>query len=123
MTDEDEFEELVPDAGADSGPFSVESVDPLVYTMDETSPELRAAAAYIPVAPKLTIRDAAPTPPMERKHEIWTPGGEISKPIKEGSGNSPIARAIKSLTTFIIIMLPMVVIAGVVWLAWSAYSK
>lgn len=119
---DEDFEEMVPEFD-DSGPFSVEAVDPLVYTMDETSPELRAAASYIPVAPKLTIRDAAPVPPRARKHDAWTPGGEATEPVEITPSSSPALRIFKRAFSLLLVIIPLAAVAGIVWLGYSLYTK
>jgi len=118
----EEFEELVPESDDGTGPFSVGAIDPLVYTMDDTSPELRAAASYIPVAPKLTIRDAAPVPPQHRQHEAWTPGGDVEPAMLKPAGPSVATRLARSTITLLVVAIPLVVVAGIVWMAYSLYS-
>lgn len=59
------------------GPFSVEPVDPLIFKQSSDSPEMRAAAAYIPVVKRrLRITDPKPTKPQQRDHDQWTPGSQ-----------------------------------------------
>lgn len=57
------------------GPFSIEPVDPLVFGENNDSPELRPAAAYVPVGPQLGARTPRPRLPEERSYPKWTPGG------------------------------------------------
>lgn len=76
MNDPDEtLKSDTPQPPRSGGPFSVDPVDPLIFKQSNDSPEMRAAAAYIPVANRrLKIRDPKPVKPEEREHDQWTPG-------------------------------------------------
>lgn len=120
--DFEEFESETVDGP--TGPFLTDAVDPLIYSTDETSPELRAAAAYIPVAPKLTIREAAPTPPMPRKHQTWVPGGETATPIIPPKRRaSVVTRFVRSVLALVMIAAPIGVIAALVWFGIQIYRQ
>jgi hypothetical protein len=61
------------------GPFGVESVDAIVYSRAEDNPELRLAASYIPISPKLKVKDSKPVKPMKKTFDKWVPGSESEK--------------------------------------------
>lgn len=119
MNDPDETlksEEPLPQRSG--GPFSVEPVDPLVYRQTNDSPEMRAAAAYIPVANRrLRIRDPKPVKPEERDHDQWTPGAKTTQPTDDGTINARTrVRGIgmKVLTVLLIVVPVALIVAAVV---------
>lgn len=57
-----------------TSPFGTGPVDPLVFVDDGTSPELRPAAQYVPIGPRLTLRPPAPAPKTKKAYKPWTPG-------------------------------------------------
>jgi hypothetical protein len=114
---ESDWEDLEPT----TNPFSTDAVDPLVYSMDDTSPELRAAAAYIPVAPKLTIRESAPLRPQPRQHSAWTPGGDEVHVVPVGQQPPLTSRLLKGVLSSVFVVAPLAAIALAVWVAYSLY--
>lgn len=121
MSQEEEFEVLEPGEGIAS-PFSVGPVDPLVYRMDDTSPELRAAAAYIPVAPRLTIKEAAPTPPSRRQHASWTPGDADAIPQEaHNAGPGAVAVALRKTLMLLLALVPFAAAGALIWIGISLY--
>ena len=56
-----------------TSPFGTGPVDPLVFVDDGTSPELRPAAQYVPIGPRLTLRPPAPAPKVKKAYVPWTP--------------------------------------------------
>lgn len=121
MSQEEDFEVLEPEDGL-SSPFSVGPVDPLVYRMDDTSPELRAAAAYIPVAPRLTIKEAAPTPPSRRKHASWTPGDADAVPQEAlNAGPSAASIVLRKTLMLLLALVPFAAAGALIWIGVSLY--
>lgn len=57
-----------------NSPFGVAPVDPLVFKKTTDSPELRAAAAYIPISTVPVEREKAPEEPTRQDFDSWTPG-------------------------------------------------
>lgn len=97
------------------GPFSVEPVDPLIYRQSNDSPEMRAAAAYIPVASRrLPINEAKPEKPESQEHDQWTPGAkqQVSAPSSKASQEAPGApgRFGMRILTFLLILVPVALI-------------
>lgn len=115
---ESEWESLEPLGN----PFSTDAVDPLVYTHDDTSPELRAAAAYIPVAPKLTIRESAPVKPQPRTHSVWTPGGDNVTIVPADTKTSFFPRFVKGTVSSILIAAPLIAVGLAIWVALNLYQ-
>lgn len=117
MIDPDETlksdEQQVPRSG---GPFSVEPVDPLVYRQSSDSPEMRAAAAYIPVANRrLRIRDPKPVKAEQREHDQWTPGGpqQPGTPAPETPSAAPTRLGMRILTALLILVPLALIVAAV----------
>lgn len=106
------------------GPFSVEPVDPLIYRQSNDSPEMRAAAAYVPVASRrLRLNEAKPEKPANQEHDQWTPGAspERTSPPPMASQEAPAApaRLGMSILTFLIILVPVALIVAAVALGAS----
>lgn len=117
MTDPDEtLKPEEPQKPRGGGPFSVEPVDPLVYRQSNDSPEMRAAAAYIPVASKrLRIRDTKPVKPETKEHDQWTPGAK-GRPAKAASADldATSGRLGLRILTGLLILVPLALIVAAV---------
>lgn len=101
------------------GPFSVEPVDPLIYRQSSDSPEMRAAAAYIPVASRrLKIDEPKPEMPDDEEHDQWTPGADPvrttpqSQP-KEAPSAPPVRLSMRILTAILVLVPVALIIAAV----------
>jgi hypothetical protein len=101
------------------GPFSVEPVDPLIYRQSNDSPEMRAAAAYIPVANRrLKIEEPKPEMPEAEEHDQWTPGTTpVSPPVqsrtKEVPSEPPVRLSMRILTAILILVPVALIVAAV----------
>lgn len=105
-------------------PFGTESdVDYLVYRPPSDSPELRSEATYIPVAPKLQIRDAAPIKPQTRVYSAWTPGDPEEKETKPKSPpRSKVSTVLRFALIAAVSLAPIIVVLLVTRYALSLYS-
>lgn len=101
------------------GPFSVEPVDPLIYRQSNDSPEMRAAAAYVPVASRrLRANETKPEKPQSQEHDQWTPGTPTPKASHAPKGPQeapePQARLSMRILTFLLILVPVALIVAAV---------
>jgi len=99
-----------PAAPTHKSPFGIEAVDPLVYRQTDDSPELRAAAAYVPITPRLQVKDARPVPPRKKYFGKWTPGGEEKTEEHLGEGNKERTMP-KSLSVALVLLVSILPIA------------
>jgi hypothetical protein len=100
------------------GPFSVEPVDPLIYRQSNDSPEMRAAAAYIPVASRrLKIDEPKPEMPEAEEHDQWTPGAApvrvTPNKAQETPAEPPVRLSMRILTAILILVPVALIIAAV----------
>lgn len=118
-------EEKVHDQSQQSGPFSVEPVDPLVFEQSTDAPELRAAAAYIPISAKRppSAPIAQPPAPAPRPASRWTPGlqqdtSDITLPPGSlGTRNAP--KAVQVLFTAAAVFIPLALVVAAVYFGLS----
>lgn len=105
-----------------SGPFGTGPVDSLVYRDSGISPELRPAAAYIPAAKRLVVREAPPVQAEPRRYSDWVPGpAESSGSIQE----RPVAKAIpwsRVITTLVMLTAPILLLTLTFMVAKQATS-
>lgn len=124
---EDEFEPLeeTTKQTKPKSPFGTESdVDYIVYRPPSDSPELRSEAAYVPVAPKLQIRDAAPIKPQTRVYSAWTPGSseEETESKPKPPARSKTSTALRYALIAVVSLAPIIVVLLVTKYALSLYS-
>lgn len=120
MTDPDDtLKSDEPQPPRSGGPFSVEPVDPLIYRQSNDSPEMRAAAAYVPVVKRrLPISEPKPEKPETQEHDQWTPGDDGRKrqspPNTPEQPPQPPARLGMRILTFLLILVPVALIVAAV---------
>lgn len=107
------------------GPFAVEPVDPLVYHKADDSPELRPAAAYVPAAPRLTIRESAPAVPETREHREWVPDApeESTPPVRQPRVSPGAKDVARSGLFFALMLLPILLIILAVLFGIGLYQQ
>lgn len=119
-----------------NSPFGVAPVDPLVFKKTTDSPELRAAAAYVPISATPAEREKPPEQPTKKDYSSWTPGTPtgvtaIAEPPKthkkpnfqKKEKNVPIEKikpdignSLKIIFTIIAIIVPLAMLAGAIYI-------
>lgn len=113
-----------------NSPFGVAPVDPLVFKKSTDSPELRAAAAYVPISSTPVERAKPPSEPVKQDYGSWTPGlptgaTEAVKQLKVKEPPTPkvkepevkqVGKRLKILFTTVAIVVPLAILAGTIYL-------
>lgn len=120
-----------------NSPFGVAPVDPLVFKKTTDSPELRAAAAYVPISTVQAEREKPPEQPVKKDYSSWTPGATITgaTPVPTSSvekiepavkekvkksalkkTNAGLGNGLKILFTVLAIVVPLAMLAGAIYI-------
>lgn len=105
-----------------TGPFGTGPVDSLVYRDSGVSPELRPAAAYIPAAKRLVVREAPPIQAEPKRYSDWVPGPANTETFKE----QQVAKAIpwsRVITTLVMLTAPILLLTLTFMVAKQAQSE
>lgn len=119
-----------------NSPFGVAPVDPLVFKKTTDSPELRAAAAYVPISTVPAEREKPPEQPEKKDYGSWTPGAptgvtpvpetlkpevkpsseEKEKTVPVKKSKPDIGNGLKIIFTVLAIIVPLAMLAGAIYI-------
>lgn len=123
QADNDDWD--APEAPAEGGPFGVAPVDRIVYRKTEDAPELRAAAAYVPItAAHRNLPSPAPVAPSKQDFNDWTPAVESNDlPVNPEPYTDPELRSVSSTArvvfTVLAVAIPVLLVGGAILLGLS----
>lgn len=129
MPDPDDFEndtDASRSASQTQGPFGTAPVDRLVYRKTIDAPELRAAAAYVPVStPRRDFNATAPAAPARQEFKDWTPAADepASTAAMPEPFTDPELRTVSSTArivfTILAVAIPLLLVGGAILLGLS----
>jgi hypothetical protein len=94
--------------------FGSAPVDPMVFHAPTDAPELRAAAAYVPLARPITPRPRPPQAPEQRDYGDWVPRGFRAE--EPAPGRAPLGRGqvLQAVLSALFLLVPLAVVAAAV---------